>query len=369
MIQDEVLRSDLRRRYGPGRVWSVSRLNRYGQCPFAFWGKEVLGLEALADPAEGFDAMQRGTLVHKVLERLFVRLCEEAIAPGPATLEQAAALLDEVCDRVLPGAAQRYGFRPGPFWEHEQAELRAELHAYLAWECDPKQARGFRPFAQELKFGLGKGGVASRVTLPGLEAESILLRGVVDRVDSDGAGHLRVIDYKTGSTLYKDEDIQAGRALQSALYAWAVEALMPGSVVVDSCYRHTGARKESGEIRGAAAMENEAVLAAAAKAVQMAGAVTRGWFAAKPSRVSGARACDETCDYLGLCRVTRQGVRKAERARGLDGEPRRPATLTLQASAQDPAGEAGGGASPAGDAGAPTQEDDAVYGREGRPWS
>ncbi len=211
-------------------------------------------------------------------------------------------------------AALRYGFRPGPLWEHEQAEFRAELHTYMAWECEPKQAGAFRPFAQELKFGIGEGPLG-RVAIPGAEGAEIMLRGVVDRVDSDGAGRLRVVDYKTGSKPFRDDDIQAGRALQSALYAWAVETLLPGAgVVVEACYRHTGARTESGRITCTSARTHHAILAAAAKAVALAGAVAEGWFAPLPSRGSAARACDETCDYLPLCRVTRHSVRKAQRA-------------------------------------------------------
>ena len=52
----------------------------------------------------------------------------------------------------------------------EQAELRAELQAYLAWECEPKQAGAFRPFAQEFQFGMGApGGRPGPVIVPGLE--------------------------------------------------------------------------------------------------------------------------------------------------------------------------------------------------------
>jgi hypothetical protein len=316
VIGNDDVKAHLRRRYGPGRSWSISRLNRYGACPYAFWAHQALQLEALADPAEGLDALQRGSLVHKLLEKLFAHLQREGIAPEPSAAEQIRALLDRVCEEVLPHAAERYGFRPGPLWEHEQAELRAELQAYMAWECEPKQAGAFRPFAQELQFGMGAPGARPEpVIVPGLEGAGIALRGVVDRIDSDGAGHLRVIDYKTGSKAFKDDDILAGRALQSALYAWVVETLLPGEgVVVDACYRHTGARKESGRIACSTACADDRVSMAAAKAVQMAGAVLEGWFPPAPSRGSAAGACDEKCDYLGLCRVTRHGVRKAQRA-------------------------------------------------------
>lgn len=311
VLRGGAVAADLRRRFGPGRTWSLSKLNRYGTCPYAFWAQQALELEPLADPAEGFDAMQRGSLVHKILEKLFVRLAEAGMAPGAGTVEEVQALLEAACDELLPGAAARYGFRPGPLWEHEQAELRAELRAYVDWECEPRQAGPFRPFRQELKFGLGPG-TGLPVAIPGFEGQEIFLRGVIDRIDSDGAGHLRVIDYKTGSKPFRDDDIVAGRALQSALYAWAVEELMPDAgVVVESCYRHTGSRKESGAVRSSRARENEMVMRAAAKAVEMAGAAAKGWFPAAPSKPSAARACDEMCDFLGLCRVTRHGARKA----------------------------------------------------------
>ena len=74
----------------------MSRLNRLGTCPYAFWAQQALQLEALVDPDEGFDALQRGSLVHKILERLFVRFAEAGIAPGPEAVEEITALLDEV---------------------------------------------------------------------------------------------------------------------------------------------------------------------------------------------------------------------------------------------------------------------------------
>ncbi len=225
MVGDAVV-AHLRSRYGPGRSWSLSRLNRYGICPYAFWAQQALELEALIDPAEGMDAMQRGTLIHKLLELLFARLTAAGIAPGPDTLDPIRTLLDTVCDEVFPGASERYGFRPGPLWEHEQAELRAELHGYMAWECAPEQSAGFQPYRQELRFGMERG--TAPVLIPGFEGAAIALRGVIDRVDLDAAGRLRVIDYKTGSTRYTEKDIAAGRALQTALYAWAVEEILPG---------------------------------------------------------------------------------------------------------------------------------------------
>jgi RecB family exonuclease len=338
IVSDADILAVLNTRYGPRRAWSVSRLNQLGVCAYAFWAQQALRLEALADPAEGFDALQRGSLVHKLLERLFARMKQEGVAPGPETGETVSVLLDKVCDELLPLAAGQYGFRPGPLWDHEQAELRRELRAYMAWECQPEQAGAFRPFVQELKFGMG---TSDPVIITGRDGAQIALRGVIDRIDADGAGHLRVVDYKTGSKKITGDDIAAGRMLQSALYAWMAEALASGEgVVIRASYRHTGKRYESGIVEGGPAQQNEVVVRASAKAVELAQAAVSGWFPASPSRGSGAKACDERCDYLGLCRVTRHGVRKARVA----GAP-------LVAGVQSAESEPGSGQGP--DGGAP----------------
>ncbi len=313
VLADPAMTADLRTRYNPRRSWSVSRLNRFGICPYAFWAQYALKLESVNDPAEGMDAQQRGSLIHRILEALFGRLAAEGIAPGTESRERVAALLDAVCDDLLPKAAERYGFRPGPLWEREQDELRSELRAYMAWECDPMQAAGFRPYAQELKFGLGDGSYET-VEIAGPEGATVNLHGVVDRIDRDAAGRLRVIDYKTGSTRLGPKDIAAGRALQSALYAWAVERLFPDSNgVVMTAYRHTGSREQSGAIDPYSDDGGALVAQAVARAVGFAVAARQGWFAALPSRGSAGQVCSERCDFLGLCRVTRHGTRKAQR--------------------------------------------------------
>ena len=313
VLTDAEIVADLGRRHGPHRSWSVSRLNRFGACPYSFWAQYTLKLEAVADPGEGMNALQRGSLVHKILEVLFARLAREGLAPRLDALEQIAALLDEACDQVLPRAAEQYGFRPGPLWDREQRELRQELQTYMAWECEPEQAGSFRPFYQELKFGLPGSGYGP-VEIVGLENAALSLHGVVDRIDRDDEGRLRVIDYKTGSKTFGEKDIAAGRALQSALYAWAVDALMGESGgVADTVYRHTGTRKQSGAIRCHTDEGRLLIAQAAAMAVRFAGAAREGRFSALPSRGGGGKACSETCDFLGLCRVTRHGVRKAQR--------------------------------------------------------
>jgi RecB family exonuclease len=65
-----------------------------------------------------------------------------------------------------------------------------------------------------------------------LDGEKVLLRGLIDRIDQNADGSLRVVDYKTGSTHLTKEDLIHGRRLQLPLYALAAkEALKLGEPV------------------------------------------------------------------------------------------------------------------------------------------
>jgi len=306
----------LNHRYGASRSWSASRLNCYGACPYSFFAQEALALEAQADPDEGIDARQRGSLLHAILEWLFRRLGAEGLAPGPETQDKILDCLDDACTDVFSPAATAYGFRPGPLWEHEQAEMRRQLAALIAWECDPKNARGYRPYAQELRFGIA-GSTLPRLSLADSSGRSFELCGVIDRIDVDSAGRLRVIDYKSGSTTYSENDILGGRALQGALYARAAEELLRGRPqVAEAYYLHIPLRKHSGRIvcQGGAASD-PTVAEAVAQAARAVEAVRAGSFVAAPSKASfGGGSCANTCDFGALCRVTRQVARKARKA-------------------------------------------------------
>jgi len=298
------LLADLNRRYGPDHVWSASRLNRYGTCPYLFFAEAVLELEPLPDPTAGLDPRQWGSLLHTILERLYRRLTNEGLVPTPTSQEAVLEHLAAVCQDIFPTAPQRYGFRPGELWEYEQKEIRRLLRSLVVWEGQENGvAPGFRPFRQELRFGLA-GDELARLWV----ADTFYLHGVVDRLDRDAVGDLRVIDYKSGSTRYSASDIAAGLALQTALYILAAGQVEGGRTVMESYYLHIPLRERSGQLRFP---DDDAILQAAVeRAAQFVRQVRAGRFPAAP----GDRSCPLSCQISGLCRSTRQSINKARMA-------------------------------------------------------
>ena len=94
----------LQKQYGAEHIWSASRLEKYGTCPFYFYCESALSLELLEPPELGYDAAQLGSMLHKVLERVYQRVAD------PTDLELLLAELPAVADEVFRTAPDDYGF-------------------------------------------------------------------------------------------------------------------------------------------------------------------------------------------------------------------------------------------------------------------
>jgi len=306
------LKAELAGRYGSKYVWSASRLNRYGNCPYGFFAQIVLKLEARPDPSEGLNAMQRGSLLHAVLEVLFRKLVEEELTLTSETQAGALVLLDQTCDDVFTRAPLRYGFRPGPLWQYEQEEMRRMLQAVIKWECEDKQ-RGirFRPYQQELRFGIG-GAEHAELNLRTSDDKTILLHGVIDRVDRDADGLMRIIDYKSGSTKYTKKDIDDGLAFQVPLYALAAEQAIDLNVA-ESCYLHLPLRQTSAKLEfNQSASQDASVQTAVEKVIEFVQRIRNGDFPSLPAKPAyGASTCSKNCAFGVICRIDRHTRQKA----------------------------------------------------------
>ena len=308
------LKHELTSRYGEGHIWSASRLNRYANCPYGFFAEQLLKLQPYQDPQEGMDVMQRGSLLHAILEHLYRKLAETSLEPTLDNLQEILGELSASCAVIFPQAPQRYGFRPGALWEYEKKELQRLLSALVAWECEGNGSHArFTPYLLEAMFGINFEGTPP-LTID-MEDIRFRLRGVVDRVDRDDRGNLRVIDYKSGSTSYSKPDMQRGLGMQTALYALVAEQnwLHGAGRVAESHYWLIPSRSTSGTLTFDGQVREdevaESIIRRAAWCVEM---VRSGYFPSAPAKpYQWGRACSNSCDFAAICRVSRQSIAKA----------------------------------------------------------
>ncbi len=218
------LAGDLQARFGWEHVWSPTRLEVYGICPYRFFVEVSLELEAKEPPQAGFDAGQLGSILHAILEEVYRQVND------PTDLYSLLDILKRVSKDIFNEAPARYGFRPTPLWEVEQEQLLIALEASISGLVEVSE--GWRPIAFEQPFGVGNVRSLEMITGHG----PIRIRGWIDRLDQDDDGHLRVIDYKTGSSHLTVRDLVEGKRLQLPLYALAAHQALDMGEPVDGFY-------------------------------------------------------------------------------------------------------------------------------------
>jgi ATP-dependent helicase/nuclease subunit B len=222
---------DLAERYSAEHVWSASRLEEYGNCPYWFLIHSTLELSAKTNPEPGLDAAQTGSIYHHILERVYEAVIKDHVLP--------LDILDEVAASVFRDAPQKFGFRPSALWEVEKAQSLEKLRQTLV--ALEEERNEWDPIEVESKFGIS--GAASLELAIGEQV--IQVRGVIDRVDRNARGEIRVIDYKTGSSKLAPSDLKSGLRLQLPIYALAAQEALNLGQVVDGFYWTINAAKAS----------------------------------------------------------------------------------------------------------------------------
>ncbi len=215
-------------RFGTDHVWSVTRLESYLSCPFRFFVENMLQVEAHNPPEWDFDVSQLGSMLHSILERAY------RTAGDPADVQQVLDALQTAAEEVFHDAPRVYAFRPSPLWDRQRAELYKKLEDTvndLAALGD-----GWRPLYFELPFGM-QGQPPLELVIDG---RIIRLRGVIDRVDRNENGDLRIVDYKTGGSHLSKSDLIEGRRLQLPIYAQAAQDALDLGEPVDGFYWRIG---------------------------------------------------------------------------------------------------------------------------------
>jgi ATP-dependent helicase/DNAse subunit B len=201
-------------------ILSAGALEAYANCPVRWLIERELQPQPLTPEPE---ALTRGSLMHDVLERL---LCELGGPVTPDTLAAAQAILDRLLAEVAAGAGAALGVgSPDVVRAGALRAIEADLRRYL--EHEARTAGEWRPLGLELRFGFeGQEG-----SLPALELgegpDRVRVRGLVDRVDVDDAGHAVVRDYKSGARrqAWSAARWSEDRQLQVALYMLVVREL------------------------------------------------------------------------------------------------------------------------------------------------
>jgi len=219
---------------GGGETTSASRLEMWAGCPHAYFMRHVLRVEAIddADDEHRISPLERGSLVHRILERWLAEAIAEGAVPAPGARwpeswrTHLLAVGEQECDRLaVRGLVGRR-----LYWEHDRRQILADLVRFLDFDDERRAHYRSQPAAVELGFGMPRS-ASGPVSVEIGSGRSMSVRGSIDRVDATPDGGLLVVDYKTGSArayekLGPDDPTLGGHRLQLVLYDLAARSLL-----------------------------------------------------------------------------------------------------------------------------------------------
>ena len=290
----EYLTDELHSRFPEEHVWSASRLENYQSCPFNFFVNNLLDLENPEPPQEGLDARQLGNIYHHIMEDLYLEVGINY------DINMLLALAPDIAAKVFEDAPRREGFRETAWWHHTQQEILTNIkHSLIVLEGLDK---GFTFYRAEQKFGI-RNDSAPQLDIE-VEGEGTYhLRGLIDRVDIDPQGNLRIIDYKTSSPFgFDNQAVREGKKLQLPLYALAAQEGLQLGNVKEGFYFHV--RSAQASIFKMSTFRNfgdrgslVAIKIAKLKGWQAVSSIKRGMFSPRPPD----NGCPVYCPAINFC--------------------------------------------------------------------
>ena len=282
---------------------SPSALETWATCPHKFFLGRVLRLSALpGEEEEDMSALERGVLVHRILER-FVK-----------ERRQTDADLMELAEEEFV-IAERRGVTGYPLlWDLAKEDIRARLQGFAAQEAE-WLAGVVSEAGAEAGFGPGTDIGEVSVSVDGLG--EVWFRGKIDRIDVVG-DEVRVRDFKTGKPEpYFDgargrratRTLANGRALQLPVYAAAARRKYPDDAVdITASYCFPLADNNTHGVASYTEADQEEF---SATLVAIVGGARRGIFPATPETAGDSdqeRGNCTYCEFNRLCPVRRRQV-------------------------------------------------------------
>ncbi|MCQ2454702.1 MAG: PD-(D/E)XK nuclease family protein [Clostridia bacterium] len=199
--------------YGKSLHMYPSNFETYSRCKFSFFCR--YGLRADKLYKSDFNAMQQGTFIHYVLQRII-----ETYKKGISELDekQITEAVDKFCAEYInsiKGFSSVENIRTKYIVSNMARRLRY-IVSRLALEFSQSE---FEPKKCELKIGKNSDIPEIRIELD--NGKEITLGGTVDRIDTY-KDFVRIVDYKTGAKEFDLPDILYGQNMQMLLYLYAV---------------------------------------------------------------------------------------------------------------------------------------------------
>ncbi len=205
-------------------VFSVSRLEKYAECPFSYFVE--YGLKAKNRKIYEFTPPDLGSFVHEMLDSFTNKVKEEGVLWSELNNEKCKEIVSNIIDKKLNSESNSILNSTNKF-KYLAQRFKRVISKSVSVIANQIGKGEFEVFKTEFNFGNYNTGEA--ITLELSSNEKIYLQGRIDRIDTldlDGETYIRVIDYKTGNSKFELNELYYGLQMQLLVY---LDALIKNS--------------------------------------------------------------------------------------------------------------------------------------------
>ena len=238
-LTENISREKIKKLYtdGSGKLnLSVSRLEKYSECPFGYYIQ--YGLKAKDRKVYELTAPDLGSFMHEILDEFTEEVKRRRVKWSDLTQERCKEIIEELVDREIKGneksilnSSKRYSYFTDRF--------KRILTKSVTIISEHMRRSEFQVFKNEFSFGEYKDSNPIKLSLP--SGEEVFLKGRIDRIDSldlDGNTYLRIIDYKSGNKKFDLNKFYNGLQIQLLVY---LDALIKNSKEIVKKQAYPGA--------------------------------------------------------------------------------------------------------------------------------
>ncbi|MBQ2937295.1 MAG: helicase-exonuclease AddAB subunit AddB [Clostridia bacterium] len=233
-IPENINKNSIEKLYGNTLNTSVSKLEKFAQCPFSYFLQYGLKLKEKEElKIQSFDT---GSFMHETIDEFFKKVKEENINLAELVTEEEKIqeLVNNVVEEKLD-MGKKYTFVATAKYKVLVKRLKRIVAKALKYIIEGLVYSEFNIEGTEIEFG--KKGKYKPILIQLEDGKKVEIVGKIDRVDtakSDDGKYLRIIDYKSSAKNIDLNEVYAGLQIQLLTYMDAVckeEDLLPAGVL------------------------------------------------------------------------------------------------------------------------------------------
>ncbi len=215
-------KSTAERCFGNNIVLSASKIDVYYKCRFRYLCQYVLKLKSIKTAS--VDVMERGTIVHCILEQTVERYSDNPESIMNMSDEELTKIVSEMVKEEMSRITD--GRELTNIEIYSKSKLAKMLCKLVRRIFNELSNTDFKVMYTELNIGNDD----AEQNIPAFEVEvddkrKVVITGMIDRTDiyeKADSKFVRIIDYKTGTKSLKLSDVVKGHNIQMVLYMMAI---------------------------------------------------------------------------------------------------------------------------------------------------